>query len=133
MFQKTQIPGVNPAFPDVNVTPPPPPPPRPMPYPNVGVNALGIPTQVKVLVLCTPAHNIGTTIARSNGDEPGCAPGGVASGTFGGPVRNTKCSTNTLWGGLPGTRMLDTSLNNTTNAPAGVTATPSQTKVLSLK
>jgi len=85
--------------------------------------------QLKHLIMMMPAHNLGTTIPLSNGDEPGVA-GGVMSGTIIGPARNLKGSVKVLHGGMPATRMLDSAMQNSTNVPGGMTMIPSQTKVM---
>jgi len=78
-----------------------------------------------------PAHNMGTTIPMTMGDNAGVAMG-VASGTVMGPARNTKGSTKVFTGGTPATRCLDTAMQNSTNVPGGMTLVPSQFKVLIL-
>ncbi len=57
---------------------------------------------------------------------------GVASGTVMGPVRNTRCSTKVITGGTPATRMLDNTIQNSTNVPSGMTLVPGQFKVMYL-
>ena len=133
MFQNSSMPGMDLSFPDTCLTPgiiaggP-----GPLPYPNLATHSMAIPSQFKVLLTCMPAHNIGTIIPMSNGDEAGCSPGGVASGIPMGPSMNTKCSMKVLDGALPATRMLDTDQQNLTNAPPGMSLVPGQFKVLVL-
>ena len=86
-------------------------------------------TALKHLISMMPAHNLGTTIPVSMGDQPGIL-GGVASGIIMGPARNIRGSTKVFHGGLPATRMLDTALQNLSNVPAGMTLVPSQFKVM---
>ncbi len=57
---------------------------------------------------------------------------GVASGMVMGPARNTRCSMKVITGGTPATRMLDNSLQNSTNVPSGMTLVPGQFKVILL-
>ena len=133
MFQNCSMPGMDFGFPDTCMTPgiiagaP-----GPLPYPNMAVHAMAIPSQFKMLIMCMPAHNIATIIPASMGDQPGCSPGGVASGIFMGPSLNTKCSVKVLEGGMPATRMLDTDQQNLTNSPPGMSLVPGQFKVLTL-
>ncbi len=133
MFQNSSMPGMDIAFPDTCLTPgvlagaP-----GPIPYPNLAIHATAVPSQFKMLIMCMPAHNIGTIIPLTNGDQAGCSPGGVASAIMMGPSINTKCSIKVFEGGLPATRMLDTDTQNLTNAPTGMSLIPGQFKVLTL-
>lgn len=86
---------------------------------------------MKHLLSFMPSHNISTTTPASMGDNAGVLLG-VASGMVMGPVRNTKCSTKVITGGTPATRMLDTTMQNATNVPAGMTLVPGQFKVIYL-
>ncbi len=128
MFANTQMGGINFAFPDVCMTPSPAP--VPIPYPNMAIASTAIPAQFKTLIMCMPAHNMGTTIPMSNGDNAGVA-GGVASGMLMGPAKNVTGALSVLIGGMPATRMTSVSLQNSTNCP-GATLVPSQTKVILL-
>ena len=132
MFANCSMPGMDFAFPDTCLTPAPPAPPIPIPYPNMGMKAMAIPStaSMKHLIMFMPSHNVGTTTPTSNGDNAGAA-GGVASGMMMGPVRNTKCSAKVITGGMPATRVLDSTIQNSTNAP-GMTLVPGQFKVLYL-
>ncbi|MBW2093727.1 MAG: DUF4150 domain-containing protein [Deltaproteobacteria bacterium] len=131
MFANTQMMGTDMGFPDVCLTPAPPSPaPVPIPYPNVAMGPTAIPSQVKVLIMCMPAHNLGTTIPMTNGDNSGVAMG-VASGTVMGPSRHLTGAFTVLIGGMPATRMTSVSLQNSTNCP-GIRLVPSQPKVLLL-
>jgi hypothetical protein len=76
------------------------------------------------------AHNQGTVIQTSSGDEPGRA-GGVISGTTRGNVIYVTCSNTVLMGGMPTPRLTTVTLQNTGNV-AGAVVAPSQTKVLVL-
>jgi Toxin PAAR-like domain len=131
MFANTQMMGTDMGFPDVCLTPAPPSPaPVPIPYPNIAMGPTAIPSQVKVLIMCMPAHNMATTIPMTNGDNVGVATG-VASGTVMGPSRHLTAAFTVLIGGMPATRMTSVSLQNSTNCP-GVRLVPSQPKVLLL-
>ena len=131
MFANTQMMGTDMGFPDVCLTPAPPSPaPVPIPYPNIAMGPTAIPSQVKVLIMCMPAHNMATTIPMTNGDNAGVATG-VASGTVMGPSRHLTAAFTVLIGGMPATRMTSVSLQNSTNCP-GVRLVPSQPKVLLL-
>jgi len=127
MFANSQMGGTDLAFPDVCLTPPIP---APIPYPNVAAGPMGVNAVYHVLWACAPAHNMGTTIPLSNGDNAGVAMG-VASGTVMGPSRHLIGASTVLVGGLPSTRLSSASLQNSTNA-IGLRTTPSQLKVLIL-
>ena len=133
MFANCSLAGMNLATPDTCLTPAAPSP-VPVPYPNIAMLPTAMPptTALKVLIMMMPAHNIGTTIPLSNGDQPGCAPGGVASGIIMGPSRHMKGSVKTFYGGMPGTRsLMDMTMQNSTNCPGiGMTTVPSQTKIM---
>ncbi len=128
MFANTQMMGTDLAFPDVCLTPLPTP--TPIAYPNVAIASMGVKAVYHVLWACAPAHNIGTTIPLSNGDNAGIALG-VASGTVMGPSRHLTGAFTVLVGGLPTTRLSSVSMQNSTNT-AGMRITPSQVKVLVL-
>jgi hypothetical protein len=128
MFANTQMMGMDMGFPDVCLTPMPAP--TPMPYPNIAMGPMGVPAAYNVLFMCTPAHNMSTSVPLTNGDNAGVAMG-VASGTVMGPSRHLTGSFTVLVGGMPATRLTSTSLQNNTNCP-GMRVVPSQTKVLIL-
>ena len=128
MFANTQMMGLDLGFPDVCLTPTPAP--VPIPYPNIALGPTAIPSQVKVLFMCMPAHNMATTIPLTNGDNAGINMG-VASGTVMGPARHLTASFTTLVVGIPATRMTSIALQNSTNCP-GIRIVPSQFKVLLL-
>lgn len=128
MFANTQMMGLDLGFPDVCLTPTPAP--VPIPYPNIALGPTAIPSQLKVLFMCMPAHNMATTIPLTNGDNPGINMG-VASGTVMGPARHLTASFTTLIVGIPATRLTSVALQNSTNCP-GMRIVPSQIKVLLL-
>lgn len=128
MFANTQMMGMDLGFPDVCLTPMPVP--TPIPYPNITAGPMGVPAAYNVLFMCAPAHNMGTTIPLTNGDNAGVATG-VASGTVMGPSRHLTAAFTVLVGGMPATRLTSMSLQNSTNCP-GVRLVPSQVKVLLL-
>ena len=131
MFANSQMGGVDFAFPDVCLTPAPPSPvPVPIPYPNIAAGPMGVPAAYNVLWSCTPAHNMGTIVPLSNGDNPGVALG-VASALVMGPARHLTAAFSVLVTGMPATRMTSVSLQNSTNAP-GMRFAPSQVNVLLL-
>jgi len=131
MFANTQMGGMDTGFPDVCLTPAPPSPsPIPVPYPNMANGNMGVPAAYDVLISCAPAHNMGTKIPLTNGDNAGVATG-VASGTVMGPSRNITASFTVLIKGKPATKLTSTSLQNNTNCP-GARLVPSQVKVLLL-
>jgi hypothetical protein len=84
----------------------------------------------KVMWMATPAHNMGTVVPMSNGDNAGVATG-VASGMVMGPARHLTASFTTLVGGMPATRLTSVSMQNSTNT-VGAQIVPSQVKVLLL-
>jgi hypothetical protein len=109
VFANCQMMGTDMGFPDVCMTPAAPSP-IPVPYPNIAMGATAIPNCPTILIMAGPAHNLGTTIPMTNGDNAGVLLG-VASGTVMGPSSS--------------------SLQNSTNCP-GVRTVPSQTNVLLL-
>lgn len=118
--------------PDVCLTPSPVGP-VPVPYPNTAQLPMALPptANMKHLISMMPAHNIGTVIPMSMGDNAGVV-GGVASGMMMGPARNTMGSTKVFTGGMPSTKAFSPALQNSTNCPAGMTMVPSQFKVMIL-
>src|SRR5260370_18664346 len=80
MFANAQAGGNDAGFPDGWLTPAAPAPPIPVPYPNTAQGTMGIPAAYPVLFAGAPAHNMGTNIPLTNGDNAGVATG-VASGT----------------------------------------------------
>ncbi|XCN73049.1 MAG: DUF4150 domain-containing protein [Candidatus Electrothrix aestuarii] len=131
MFANCSMPGMDIAFPDVCKTPVGPAI-VPIPYPNIAMKTMAVPptTSMKHLIMFMPSHHVGTTVPTTMGDNAG-ALGGVASQIMMGPARNTKSSMKVITGGMPATRMLDTTMQNLTNA-SGMTLVPGQFKVLYL-
>lgn len=129
MFANTQMAGQSMAFPDVCLTPTPAGP-VPVPYPNIAMTPMAVGAAYNVLVDCMPAHNMGTSVPLTNGDNAGVATG-VASGMVMGPARHLTGSFTVLIGGKPATKLTSMSLQNSTNAP-GCQLVPSQVKVLLL-
>ncbi len=133
MFANTQMMGMDTGFPDVCLTPAPPAPaPIPIPYPNIAMGPTANPATActKILIMGMPAHNLGTTVPMTNGDNPGVSLG-VASGRVMGPSRHLTGAFTVLFQGKPATRLTSASLQNGTNVP-GMRIVPSQTKVLLL-
>jgi hypothetical protein len=129
MFANTQMMGIDTGFPDVCLTPTPAGP-VPIPYPNIAAGPMGVPAAYNVLWMCTPAHNMMTTIPMTNGDNVGVNMG-VASGTVMGPSRHLTAAFTVIVGGAPATRMTSVALQNSTNCP-GARIVPSQVKVMLL-
>ncbi len=129
MFANSQMMGLDTGFPDVCNTPTPAGP-VPTPYPNLATGPMGIPAVYKVLFMCTPAHNMSTSVPMTNGDNAGVAMG-LASGTVMGPSRHLTAAFTVLVGGMPATRLTSVALQNSTNCP-GARLVPSQVKVLLL-
>ncbi|MCB1919988.1 MAG: DUF4150 domain-containing protein [Candidatus Competibacteraceae bacterium] len=128
MFANNQTMGVDFGFPDVCLTPTPLP--TPIPYPNFAISSMGAPAAYTVLFGGAPAHNLGTVISMTNGDNAGINMG-VASGTVMGPSRHLTGAFTVLVEGMPATRLTSMSLQNSTNCP-GLRILPSQVKVLLL-
>ncbi len=130
MFANCSLMGMDFGMPDVCLTPSPVGP-VPIPYPNTAMLPMALPptASLKHLISMMPAHNMGTTIPTSMGDNAGVA-GGVASGMVMGPARNTMGSTKVFTGGMPATKWLSPALQNSTNVPSGTTLVPSQFKVM---
>jgi Toxin PAAR-like domain len=129
MFGNSQMMGMDLGVPDVCLTPAGPAV-VPIPYPNVAMGPMGAPAAYNVLFMSTPAHNLSTIVAMTNGDNAGVALG-AASGTVMGPSRHLTAAFTCLIGGIPATRMTSVSLQNSTNCP-GVRLVPSQIRVLLL-
>ena len=129
MFANSQMMGMDTGFPDVCLTPTPAGP-VPVPYPNIAMGPTAIPNVPNVLFVAMPAHNLGTQIPLTNGDNAGVALG-VASGTVMGPSKHMTGSFTTLIKGMPASRLTSMSLQNSTNAP-GCRIVPSQSLVLLL-
>ena len=132
MFANCSLSGMDFGMPDVCLTPSPAGP-VPVPYPNLAMNAMALAATVnlKHLITMMPSHHMGTTIPASMGDNAGVA-GGVASGMVMGPARNIRCSVKVITGGMPATRWLDSTMQNSTNVPSGMTLVPGQFKVIYL-
>ena len=134
MFANCQIGGMCNAIPDVCLTPAGPAV-VPIPYPNIAMCMMAIPptTAMKILISGGPAHNLGTKIALSNGNQPGVM-GGVKSRMIMGPAKYLMGSTATMFQGKPAARLTSMTGQNGSNMNAiGATIAPSQTKVLILK
>jgi len=131
MFANTQAGGSDTGFPDVCLTPAPPAPPIPIPYPNTAQGAMGVPACYTILFSCAPAHNMGTNVPLTNGDNAGVNMG-VASGTVMAKESPVTAAFTVLLSGKPATRLTMSSMGNSTNCPTNVRIAPSQTKILIL-
>jgi len=133
MFVITQMAGMNFAMPDVCITPIPSPAgpvPTPIPYPNTALPNTAIPSQVKVLILAMPAHNLMTVTPMSNGDNAGVNMNPV-SGMVMGPSKHLMGSMKVMYGGMPVTKMLNpTGQNGMSPGAFGSSLAPSQVKVM---
>jgi uncharacterized Zn-binding protein involved in type VI secretion len=127
MFANTQRAGTDFSFADTLLTPMPAP--VPIPYVNTAQGSIAVDAVPNVLIQGMPAHNMGTTVPVSDGDNPGIA--GVSSGTVRGVSRPVTGANTVLIGGMPATRLTTQNSQNTTNA-SGARISPSQTKVLLL-
>jgi uncharacterized protein DUF4150 len=123
--------GVCQAVPDTCKTPAPPAPPVPMPYPNVAQCAQGSGVSVKVTIGGKPVIHKGSKISMSSGDEAGSV-GGVVSGKIKGEAVPRKFSVQSKVEGQAVVFQTCTYGQNgvAANAPMGVQAAPSQTKVM---
>lgn len=130
MFANTQMGGMDLGGPDVCMTPTPAGTPAPVPYPNMGAGPMGAPPAAKILFMCAPAHNLGTSVVQTNGDNAGVGTG-VGSGVVMGPSRPLTGAFTVLLLGMPASRLTSVNLQNGTNCP-GARIAPSQTKVLVL-
>lgn len=128
MFANTQLGGLDTGIPDVCLTPAAAGIPVPIPYPNLANGPMGVPAAYTVLISGAPAHNLGTSVPLTNGDNAGVNMG-VASGVVMGPSRHLTGSFSCLIGGMPASRMTSVSLQNSTNCP-GARMVPSQVSVL---
>ncbi|MFC3680117.1 DUF4150 domain-containing protein [Bacterioplanoides pacificum] len=134
MFANCSVGGNNMAMPDVCITPIGPAM-VPIPYPNISMCMMAIPptTAMKVLISGGPAHNLGTKIAMSNGDQPGVG-GGVVSHMIMGPTKYLMGATATMIGGKPAARLSSmTGHNGSSMNTVGATIAPSQVKVMVMK
>lgn len=133
MFVNTQMGGMHFAMPDVCLTPIPSPAgpiPTPIPYPNIAVPMTAIPSQIKVLILAMPAHNLMTITPMSNGDNAGVNMNPI-SGMVMGPTKHLMGSIKVLYGGMPVTKMLSpTGQNGMSPGAFGASLVPSQIKVM---
>jgi hypothetical protein len=128
MFANTTGGGLASASPDVLLTPAGPVL-VPIPYPNTADPALGVPPVSNIIINGAPAHNMGTLIPTTNGANAGVA--GVASGTVAAVSTPTSGANTVLFGGMPVTRLTDTTAQNAGNV-SGSYVVPSQTTVLVL-
>jgi Toxin PAAR-like domain len=128
MFANSQAGGTDNGGPDTCKTPTPGGP-QPVPYPvNVAQGSMATGAAMKVLFDGTPAHNLGTSISMSNGDNAGTL-GGVVSNRFLGQCRHTAGANTVLVAGKPVTRATSPTSQNNGNC-VGVRSAPSQRKVL---
>ncbi|WP_084800065.1 DUF4150 domain-containing protein [Bradyrhizobium sp. Ai1a-2] len=120
------------AFPDVCNTPIGPAV-MPFPYPNINMSTMANPTQFRCLIMCMPAHNLTTERTISTGDNAGVALG-VISGMVMGPGRAMTGSSNLFIGGPPAAKMgMATKQNGASPNAFGMSISPSQTRVMSLR
>jgi len=123
-------PAMNFAFPDVCLTPVGPVV-VPIPYPNMSMSPTAIPSQVIVFTMCMPSHNLATITPMTLGDQPGVNLNPM-SGLDMGLATNTMGSTNLFLGGPPATKLTSPTNQNGTGS-FGVTISPAQTIVMSLR
>jgi hypothetical protein len=109
--------GVTTAMPDVCLTPAPPAPPIPVPYPNVAQSSDTADGTSTVKCDGNPACVQSSNFSTSTGDEPGNAPGGVASGVIKGRAEFVNYSFDVTFEGKNVARALDLMLHNNKNTP----------------
>lgn len=134
MFVTSQgpAPAMDMAFPDVCKTPIGPVI-TPVPYPNIAMSVMAIPSQVNVLLMFMPAHNLMTTTPISNGDNAGVLLGMVSQLEMG-PSMAAMGSTNLIIGVAPAIKMTSpTKQNGVVPNAAGLKATPSQVVMMSMR
>lgn len=102
----------------------------PITYTNTSQGSGGTNVATNILINGMTAHNMGTSISTSNGDEAGVS-GGVVSGTFINSTRFTSGSYTVLFGSSPATKLTSVTIQNSTNS-VGATISPAQTVVLLL-
>ena len=134
MYASTKGGGMTTAtVPNVCKVPAPPAPPVPTPFPSIGqvANANGGTCTSKVKFLNKEVLHVKSEITTTSGDEPGTLLG-VSAPFQGDKVRYTKGSTVVKVEGNAIVRHLDPIGSNgaSTNAPNGMQASPSQTKVI---
>ena len=104
----------------------------PVPYPNTAMLMQAVPPTctLKVRIMNQPVITKQTLIPATSGDEAGAA-GGVVSGMIKGPAQAKMGSVKVKMEGHPAVFQTCVWGQNGTNAnaPAGMQATPSQTKV----
>jgi len=117
--------------PDTCNTPQPSGPPVPVPYPNFGMLNQVQNTSTKVKFECKEVVTLKSKISRSVGDEAGTA-GGVVSGMNMGEVSFKKGSSKVSVEGQPCIHQTSPTGHNgvNSNAPMGLVADASQTKVI---
>jgi hypothetical protein len=109
--------GVTQALPDTCLTPAPPAPPVPIPYPNIAKSSDTADGASTVLSDGNPTCVKDSNFSTSNGDEPGNAPGGVASGVIQGKAEFVNYSFDVLFEGKGVARAMDMMLHNNKNTP----------------
>jgi len=109
--------GITTAFPDVCLTPAPPAPPVPIPYPNIAKSSDTADGTSTVKCDGNPVCIRSSNFSTSNGDEPGNAPGGVASSTIQGKAEFINYSFDVTFEGKNVPRALDMMLHNNKNTP----------------
>ena len=133
MFALTVGSGTCMGFPDVCLTPTPVGP-VPIPYPNIALTANSPNPVMNILMESAPTINAVSTIAMSNGNEPGSA-GGVVSHLIDGQCEFLLGSMTVMVEGVPLQRLTSTTgqncMSKTMNAP-GTCLMPSQYSVLVL-
>ena len=107
--------------------------PTPTPYVNMSMLNQANPATCakKVKFLNMPVVTINSMITMSSGDEPGCMPGGVASGMIKGPVRFSMSSVRLNVEGQPAIyQACAANVNGASPNTVGNQGVPSQVKVM---
>lgn len=119
------------AFPDVCKVPAPPAPFVPVPFPNIAQVATASDTSSKVKICGKETLTKGSSIGRSNGDEPGTLKGMMSMTQMGKVTYRMGCSKVKVEGAAIVTVLKPTAHNGSNaNAPAGAQISPSQAKVI---
>ncbi|RIX74287.1 DUF4150 domain-containing protein [Acidovorax cavernicola] len=102
--------------------------PAPTPFVNVGLGFMARPNVRRTHLTMMPAHNMGTTITKTLGDQPGVL-GGIISQTFMDQSRHIFGAPKVVIEGMLATRLTSPTLQNRCNI-IGLRLGPSQLTTL---